>query len=267
MLGVGVVLAFTLISCGGDATPPFGVSSEIVSHETTQYITVWAPDAEGSWPVVWALHGIGGNREDLAVTARALAREGVVVFAADYRSAQPQLIEQDAECSYRFARSIAAEYGGDLDQPTTLVGYSLGASLVLVGGLDESAYGPDGGYDDCFSGTPRPDVVVAIDGCHYEYQGQSFGFSISEAANQSAQVILVAGENDTVCEPRQSQDATAALQSAGYDARLVEIPNANHFSVIFHDLVDDEWITLPEDDPVGTEVVQTILEAIEAAKR
>ena len=32
----------------------------------------------------------------------------------------------DAECGYRFARSIAAEHGGDLDQPVTFVGLVLG---------------------------------------------------------------------------------------------------------------------------------------------
>jgi acetyl esterase/lipase len=106
-----VVLA---AGCGAgvDAEPPFEVSSAVISHETTQDISVWAPEADGSWPVVYALHGIGGSRQDLAETAMALARQGVVVFAADYRSATPEHWEQDAECGYRYALSIAEEYGG-----------------------------------------------------------------------------------------------------------------------------------------------------------
>ena len=75
----------------------------------------------------------------MAETAKALASQGVVVFAADYRSTAPEHWERDAECGYRYARSIAAEYGGDLDQPVTSVGFSLGATLVLEGSLSDAA--------------------------------------------------------------------------------------------------------------------------------
>jgi alpha-beta hydrolase superfamily lysophospholipase len=261
-----VVLA---ASCGTgvNAEPPFEVSSAVVSHETTQDISVWAPDAEGSWPVVYALHGTGGSRQDLVETATALASQGVVVFAADYRSAAPEYWEQDAECGYRYALSIAEEYGADLDQPVTSFGWSLGATLVLEGSLNDAAYGPGGTYEECLSGTPRADVTVAVSGCHYEYQGQTFVFdpNASRWTNQEANLVLVAGKDDAICQAWQSKDATAALRSAGFDVELVEIADASHFTVIFHDVVDNEWTTLP-DDPAGTEVVQTILDAIDAAR-
>jgi poly(3-hydroxybutyrate) depolymerase len=35
------------------------VTSDTVSHATTQDILVFAPDAEGSWPVVVVMHGVG----------------------------------------------------------------------------------------------------------------------------------------------------------------------------------------------------------------
>ena len=264
-----VTMVVLTASCGtgGDAEPPFGVSSTVVSHETTQDITVWAPEVEGSWPVVYALHGIGGSRQDLAEIAIALASQGVVVFAADYRSATPEHWEQDAECGYRYARSIAEEHGGDLDQPVTSFGWSLGATLVLAGSLTDAAYGPGGTYQECFSGASRADVTVVVSGCHYEYQGQRFDFDPNTPwwTNRETDLVLVAGEDDAICAAWQSKDATAALRSAGFDAELVEIARANHFTVIFHDVVDDEWVTLP-DDPAGAEVVRTIFEAIDAAR-
>lgn len=253
---------------GGDEEPPFEVTSAVVSHETTRDISVWAPDIDGSFPVVYALHGTGGNRQDLAETATALARQGIVVFAADYRSGEIARWEQDAECGYRYARSIAGEYGGDLNRPVTSVGYSLGATLVLAGSLNEATYGPGGTYQECFSGAPRADVTVAVAGCHYEYQDQVFDFDPDTPlwTNQETDLVLVAGDSDDICAAWQSEDAAAALQSAGYEVSLVEIADASHFTLIFHDLVDDEWVTLP-DEPAGQETVEAILDAIAAAEQ
>ncbi len=245
--------------------PPFEVSSTIVSHETTQDISVWAPDAEGSWPIVYLLHGYQGSGQDLVETATGLASQGVVVFAADYRSTAEQYIEHDAECGWRYAVSIADEYGGDLDQPVTFVGDSMGASLVLTGGLTNSVYGPDGTYDECFIGAPRPDVIVPIAGCHYGHDGEQSEFDLTGWDNLDADLVLVVGEDDVVCPAWQSEEATTALRSAGYEANLVVVPGGNHNNVVFYDVVDGEWVIVPN-DPVGEVVVQTILDAINAAQ-
>ena len=248
----------TTTSTALEGLGPFQVKSTVVSHETTQDIWVWAPDAEGSWPIVYALHGTGGSGEGFAVTASELASHGNVVFAPDWGS------EADAECGYRYSLTIAEEYGGDSNQPITSIGHSLGASSILVGGLDDDAYAEGGTYDECFEGGPRPSVLVPISGCHYEYQGNQFGFDPVAYSDQGVEIVLVVGTDDTECEPWQSQDATDDLQAAGYDARLVEIDGGTHFTVIFHDLVNNEWLILP-DDPTGRQVVDVILEAIEDA--
>ena len=161
---------------------------------------------------------------------------------------------------------MAQEYGGDLDQPVTFTGHSLGAQLAYFGGLNEAEYGPGGTYDACLSGTPRPDVIVPIAGCHYEFHGDQYGLDPTELTNCDATSVLVGGSDDDVCEPWQSRDAIKGFRTAGYDVSLVEIAGANHFHLIFHDVVDGEWMTLP-DEPAGEEVVQTILEAIAAAQR
>jgi acetyl esterase/lipase len=260
-------------SCGDDSDegavegPPYDVVSEDVSHETTVGITVWAPDADGEWPVVYALHGtigMGASRRDWEPAGEKLASEGVVVFAADNRQT-PSTGESDAECGYRYALSIAENYGGDLDQPITSIGHSLGASMVLVGGLNADAYGPGGTYDQCFSGAARPDVIVPIAGCHYSFGGRDFPPDTSlwtRDGDGGPQITVIGLENDTVCPASQSVEVTAELQAAGYDASYVEIAGANHYAPLFGDVIDDEWLVQP-DASGGDEVVQTILNAIE----
>ncbi len=237
----------------------------VVSHDTTREISVWAPEGEGPWPVVYALHGLGGHHTDLAEVATDLADRGILVFSAQHSAPDWQAAERDVECGYRFVRTIAGEYGGDLDQPVTFVGFSVGATLVLHHGLAAGAFGLEGSYGACFSGALRPDVIVPLSGCHYAFQGTEFSFDTIGWANQEADLVLIAGERDTVCEAWQSRDAASVLTSAGYDVSLTEIAGANHLTVIFHDYVNDQWLTLP-DEPAGQEVVQTIVEAIAKAQ-
>ena len=153
-------------------------------------------DEWGTWPIVFGTHGRGGSGDGLAATAAELASHGVVVFAPTYRSTEGQHIEQDLECAYRYSMSIAEDYGADLDQPVTSFGHSLGASMALFGGLSEAAYGPGGTYDACFTGVPRSDVIVAVAGCHYQYEGEQYPFDMTGYSNMDADVILVAGTDD-----------------------------------------------------------------------
>jgi dienelactone hydrolase len=268
---VAVLVAATVLAGCQDNTSENArsdVSTAVVSDETTQDILVFAPDAEGSWPVVVALHGVGGTGKDMAEIATRLAREGVVVFAPTYRSdlsTQKGLVDtvNDVECGYRFIRSIAAEYGGDLDQPVTFVGWSLGATAALGIGLTENV-DPTGKYVSCFSNAPRPDVIVAISGCYFEFEGvQQSYFDVSEWGNKNADLTLLAGHDDRTCAAWQSKDADAQLRSAGYDVDLVMLEGANHYSPIFHDLVNGEWVVIANDPP-GERTVEVILDAIAA---
>jgi dienelactone hydrolase len=256
---------------GGDAAEDagYGVICEVVAHETTQDVLVFAPDAEGSWPVVMAMHGLNGSGEDMAEIATRLAREGFVVFAPTYRTDMrtQQGVEQggrDAECGYRFARSIAADYGGDLDRPVTFVGWSLGASLVLALGLPDQI-DPSGQAVSCFTEVPRPEVVVAVSGCHYEHEGIPADMvDPSGWGNKDAEIVLVAGEKDTTCAAWQSEDAATELRSAGYDVELVVLEGASHYAPVFHDVVDGEFVVVP-DEPAGEQTLEVIVDAIAAS--
>jgi fermentation-respiration switch protein FrsA (DUF1100 family) len=84
--------------------------------------------------------------------------------------------------------------------------------------------------------------------------------------NVDADLVLVAGEDDEICQAWQSEDATEALRSHGLNATRLVITGGNHSNVIFKGHVEgeSEWVDVP-DDPVGNEVVQFILDAIAAA--
>ena len=47
----------------------------------------------------------------------------------------------------------------------------------------------------CFADVPRADVIVAISGCYYEFEGKKFEFDTSNFGNKNAE-HLIAGEDD-----------------------------------------------------------------------
>jgi dienelactone hydrolase len=269
-LTVAVLVGGLLLSsCARDSRSrdgEFDVTSEVVSHEATKDLLVFAPNGEGPWPVVVAFHGIGGTGQDMAEIANRLAREGFVVFAPTYGTdittqEGSDRAAVDAECGYRFARSIAAEYGGDLDQPVTFVGWSLGASAALGIGLTEEI-DPTGEFVSCFGQVPRPDIIVAISGCHYE--GGQLDFVDTEAwGNKEAGIYFLAGEKDTNCPPWETEDAAAEMRSAGYEVNLLMLDGADHFAPVFHDLQDGQFVVVAN-DPAGERTVEVILDAIAA---
>jgi dienelactone hydrolase len=258
------VVAVGIAGCGnGDSGPPYPVAIDEVSHETTQEMAVFAPDTDGSWPVVFLYHGAGDTWENVAELAEQVAEQGRVVIAITYRSndrtgGTRAEIEPDTECGYRYGRSIADDYGGDLDQPVTAVGHSLGATVITNLTLMEDLYGPDGAFDACFDGAPRPDAIVSVAGCH-----RSNGLGSLSYKNEDATVDLIATSDDQNCPVVESEYALDWFTDHGYDATLQIMGDANHFSPIFHDKVEGEWILLP-DHPAGLETVQVILNAGEA---
>jgi predicted esterase len=262
-----------LAACGANpapagnaqAGPPYDVVSEVVKDAKTQQIEVWAPAPAGRWPMVFAVPGVGGHRTDFDHVGPALARQGVVVFASDYRvRGTDQQVTADLVCGYRYARTVAGRYGADLSRPITALGYSRGAVLSL-GGLQEAVYGPGGSYGECYEGAAVPDVVVAIDGCYYAYKDLTYEFPIELLDHKDAHVVLLSGQKDDVCAPWQSTRVAKELDAAGYDTTLIPIPDANHYQPIFHDLVGGRWVTEP-DNPAGKKTVQAVLDAIRAAE-
>ncbi len=272
-LGV-ILLGSGLAACapGEDEAPEaleplYEVSEATISQEATQGVRVFSPVGEGSWPVVHFIPGGGGGGEDAVQTARTLAAQGVVVFVPSHRSVYkigsgPET-EADVVCGWRFAESVAGEYGGDLDQPVTLAGHDLGAELALDYGLREEG-NPDVA---CFTPAPAPNVVVAIGACTRRLASE-----VTDWSNTTARTVLVTGSNDKICPSSVSETFTEELQSSGFDATFVRVDGGDHNNVVFIDFRfagryqardSDAFLT---DHPAGTAVVQTILDAIDAAR-
>lgn len=268
------VVTVVLAACGGASTtgegggsttastgPPYQVSSDVLRDEASQEVRVWAPVGKRGAPVVYALPGMGGHGTDFDLLGSALAARGVVVFATDYRAnGTIDDIAVDTACGYRLARRVAPDYGGDLARPVTGVGWSRGASLMLSGALHRT---PTGAGAACARDLPLPEVVVGMNGCYYEWAGRPQPFPVEELDRREADVLLVAASADRNCPAWQSTRAAAALRAEGFRATVTTIPGANHFTPLFHDLVDGSWVADPGGS-AGEQAVQAILDAIEA---
>ena len=100
----------------------------------------------------------------------------------------------------------------------------------------------------CFEAAPRPDVIIAISGCHYE--GGSLDLIETESwGNGDASLELIAGAADTDCPAWQSKDAADEIRAAGYPVRFVTLEGADHLAPIFRRIVGDEMVPRLDDPP------------------
>ena len=261
-----ILMSTSLAAATDDAVG--GVVTDTIEHELTTAIHVWAPDAAGAYPIAFALHGTGVDfGRDWDVIGSALAREGIVTFAPDYhasdwKTGDLERVTREAECGYRYARQVADRYGGNLDEPVIFMGHSIGGTYALTGGLGIDRFGPSGDFDECFEGVPRPELIVPISGCHVQAAGMTFDPRPAVYGSGDATVLFVGAEHDNVCPAWQSVEASEAFSEAGLDATSLVIPDATHMSLLGHEVVDDEWVTLL-DDPAASAVVDAITEAVD----
>ena len=154
-------------------------------------LDVYAPAKAGPWPVVVMLHGGRGDKGALLEHARKVADLGFVVFVPTWGAggvgsnglpSYDQLVagRSQSACAIAFARTHAAEYGGD---PAKLIvfGHSAGANMgaavafarpepttgclggTKVGAIDAlvtwegdwTAMDPRVGWDDAIAADPR----------------------------------------------------------------------------------------------------------------
>lgn len=197
-LALGLVLGLWVLGCGGggddpvaetsspDSTPDdvtsttrgspldIAVTRDVPYHEDIPdmhppLVDVYAPTAPGPWPVVVGLHGGDGHVQTKLTTeamARAVAAEGVVVFAPSIGGSDPdplydapekmQAVLSEVPCVEAFAAEHAEEYGGDPDD-VNVYGFSGGAraaGAVLWAGATP---GPG-----CLATGPVPQLGTAV---------------------------------------------------------------------------------------------------------
>lgn len=210
-------------------------------------LDVYAPSEPGPWPVVVVAHG---NRQDRSVFARfaeAIASQGAVVYNIDVAFTFPHLIGiERIACAVRFARTTAADYGGEPSR-ITLVGSSAGASTGAV-----VAMAGDDFEGDCVTSgvSALPDALIAFEGS-YDYATTAYGswdhtilkdedpelwHAINPYShigrNPDLQVRLIHGDDLDLnwydVPPEVSREFYQALADAGYDVELIIVEGAIH---------------------------------------
>ena len=227
---------------------------------------ITAPTSGGPWPLIvllWGGPSAPGERNPLTLDpfAKALAGQGAVVMVADWRQGSgwgggyPTSFG-DVACAIGVARKIGPAYGAAPDR-VTLVGASTGGWPAAVLGLTPSAFAPAPKSCDPTAGSLRPDRVVSMAGEVNEvsqpnqadsiaYVQEFFGgprrddpeaWAASDpfvllrrypAGANAIPFLLVQGLSDTVVAPAVSRSFQAALVTAGYQSRLVEVPGITH---------------------------------------
>jgi acetyl esterase/lipase len=139
-----------------------------------QKMDVVVPTSGGPWPVVVVFHGGGGglSKEWSMPIARAIGEQGRVVFvpshartSVEWRSEATlreewDLVVAEVRCAVAFAKTTAADYGGDPDH-VTVMGYSGGGNSALMAAMSD--HDP---LEACVVSGPgvEPQAVVNIEG-------------------------------------------------------------------------------------------------------
>lgn len=260
-----VVCAAVVLLLGACSGGDGEVRETVVEADAPLAMSVWAPEGADGLPVVYVVHGLANNRGDMARFAVSLAREGFVVFVPDIRTASPETGAPDIECGYERMIRTASEFGGDVGQPVTFVGWSYGAVSNLFSGLDDDATGPRGVFaaGACPLDAQRPDVLVSVAGCYSSFDGdpapidpEGLGWT-----NTDASLVLIAGDRDTACAPVESVEARDAFAAAGYAVAYHEVAGADHGSLMFNPPSRHGTVEAPEGED-GEAVVQIIVDAV-----
>lgn len=266
-----LVLVLSVIACSGGAnstttaSTPTPTTSTIVPADGapvesagTNPISVYAPDDLGPYPVIVTVHGggwVGGDPADMAALAESLGN-AAVVFNVTYRTMSrggrfPGMVT-DVACDVVAATEQAAAYtttpGG-----VYLVAHSAGAHLAALVALAPGVF-------TCGDQVPDIDGFVGLAGPYdvtrLAILNTFFGATLEEAPDVWARgnpvtyagsapdirVLLIHGTDDDVVPLSFSTDLAAALEAAGADIQLLELPDVDHRGV--HDpLVVGDLIT------------------------
>ncbi|HUW04470.1 MAG TPA: alpha/beta fold hydrolase [Acidimicrobiales bacterium] len=135
-----------------------------IAYTSERSLDIYAPTEGSDWPVVVYFHGgppAPGARTD-PETLTAIAEQGVVVYAPDWRSLGPAGGSEDSICAVAYAEATAADHGGDA-RAVTLSGYSTGGYTALIHGF--MGDDPPLPVTDCLvDPVMRPPAAVAAGG-------------------------------------------------------------------------------------------------------
>jgi acetyl esterase/lipase len=245
---------------------------EFAEHDGTKLLgDLYLPKGLAKAPVLVAVHGGGwqvGNRKFYTNWGPYLARNGVAVFAIEYRLMKPGVktypgAVYDTKTAIQYVRAKATELGVDPER-IGMIGDSAGAHLSALVALagEEPHFSSEYRSDANASVSAKVKAVVGIYGVYdmlAQWQhdllarprdniGEKFlgaaphtnrkvffeasPISYATVDRNSTRFLLVHGTDDDIVDPAtQSVAFLNALNQAGFLVRRVVIPGAGHFFV------------------------------------
>ena len=247
-------------------------------HDGTALLAdLYLPQGAAKAPVLIGVHGGGwqlGNRKFYNNMGAYLARNGIAVFAIEYRLMAPGVktypgAVYDVRAAVQFVRAKAPELGLDPER-IGLIGDSAGAHLAALVALagSEPAFATDYKSDPYADLSPKVKAVVGFYGVYdmlaqwqhdllarprdnisEKFLGaaphtdrkvffEASPISYATVDKNGTRFLLVYGTDDDVVDPQtQSAAFLAALKQAGFFVRTVVIPGAGHY--FLNEPVDD----------------------------
>jgi acetyl esterase/lipase len=233
----------------------------VANGDPLQKLDIYRPQGlAGPFPTLFALHGGGGNKSDMAGLAYYFAKRGFAVVSINRRQS-PQynypVPVQDAFCALAWVHANAGTYGLDPAR-IVAVGHSAGGTLAaMLGVVDDPALF----MKDCPHPLPtarRVRGVVTFTGT-FDYLLRGSGHDPADMAQvvtylggapdqvpdtwkqasaitwvdrQDPPFLLIHGLQDKTIDPEQSKSFAAALQKAGVDVELLLLPDADHGAIV-----------------------------------
>lgn len=183
-----------------------------------------------------------GRRQDYGWVARALAAEGFLTLAPDYRLYPevtfPTFLE-DGALAIAWAVENAERLGGDPAQ-IVLIGHSAGAYNAVMLGLDADylkAVGVDPTRIRAVAGLAGPYDFLPLQG---ETVRGVFGAAdrladtqpINHVSADAPAAFLATGASDTVVLPRNTEALAAALRAQGVSVETKVYPDLGHAGIL-----------------------------------
>jgi acetyl esterase/lipase len=219
----------------------FHVETFDVEYQPRYLARVYRPLQLPAFAAVLDVHGgtwISGDRLQLEQLDRALAANGVLVAAIDYRLAPPDTYPssvEDVQLAARWLRARATELGAAAGVPVGAFGSSAGGHLVILAELrqarsfdfvaadapvtDTSAYAEHNPY--------WPTREAALDGCPLHALAQTGAANLPPA-------LLIHGTRDAVVPIESSRTFAERYRAAGGRAELLEFVGLDHAFILTH---------------------------------
>lgn len=230
-----------LLGCAGDSSPDRVVTYKSVEGRELRLYLFEPERGERPHAAIVFFSGGGWYIQDPAQFypfARELAKDGLLVAAADYRvkkpdGADPDASVADARSAVRWLRGHAAELGVD-PQRIAASGGSAGGHLALMAAL--SSRFDDAGEDASVSA--RPDALVLFNpmidqspGGDGHEQVEGYWRDISPLHNLQTGMppaLFMMGTEDEFCPVETARRFCAGMTGFGNDCELVLYPGVKH---------------------------------------